>query len=89
MAKAIAPEGEIIDVFSAAGLKQPDIGILSDQFLAEVRGLKYKNVAAELRTKQQPHYSIQHELRFIAIFQNVGVRVEHIKGSVTTPKASK
>ncbi len=40
--------GEIIDVFSAAGLKQPDISILSDQFLAEVRGLKYKNVAAEL-----------------------------------------
>jgi len=36
-------EGEIIDVFSAAGLKQPDISILSDQFLAEVRGLKYKN----------------------------------------------
>jgi type I restriction enzyme R subunit len=33
----------IIEVFSAAGLKQPDISILSDQFLAEVRGLKYKN----------------------------------------------
>jgi type I restriction enzyme R subunit len=46
VAKAIVPEGEIIDVFSAAGLKQPDISILSDQFLAEVRGLKYKNVAA-------------------------------------------
>jgi type I restriction enzyme R subunit len=51
VAKAIAPEGEIIDVFSAAGLKQPDISILSDQFLAEVRGLKYKNVAAELLIK--------------------------------------
>jgi type I restriction enzyme R subunit len=51
VAKAIAPEGEIIDVFSAAGLKQPDISILSDQFLAEVRGLKYKNVAAELLAK--------------------------------------
>ena len=43
--------GEIIDVFQAAGLKQPDISILSDQFLAEVRGLKYKNVAAELLAK--------------------------------------
>ena len=32
-------------------LKQPDISILSDQFLAEVRGLKYKNVAAELLAK--------------------------------------
>ena len=51
VAKAIAPEGEIIDVFQAAGLKQPDI-ILSDQFLAEVRGLKYKNVAAELLAKR-------------------------------------
>jgi len=35
----------------AAGLPRPDIGILSDQFLAEVRGLKYKNVAAELLEK--------------------------------------
>jgi len=51
VAKAIAPEGEIIDVFQAAGLKQPDISILSDQFLGEVRGLKYKNVAAELLAK--------------------------------------
>ncbi len=51
VAKAIVPEGEIIDVFSAAGLKQPDISIFSDQFLAEVRGLKYKNVAAELLAK--------------------------------------
>ena len=51
VAKAIIPEGEIIDVFTAAGLKQPDISILSDQFLAEVRGLKYKNVAAELLAK--------------------------------------
>src|SRR5438309_2675314 len=51
VAKAIAPEGEIIDVFQAAGLKQPDISILSDQFHAEVRGLKYKNVAAELLAK--------------------------------------
>jgi len=49
--KAITTEGEIIDVFTAAGLKKPDIGILSPQFLAEVRGLKHKNVAAELLEK--------------------------------------
>ena len=48
---AIATDGQIIDVFTAAGLKKPDISILSDQFLAEVRGLKYKNVAAELLEK--------------------------------------
>jgi len=36
---------------AAAGIKKPDISILSDQFLAEVRGLKHKNVAAELLSK--------------------------------------
>ncbi|MEY3775401.1 MAG: Type restriction enzyme protein [Verrucomicrobiota bacterium] len=51
VSKAITTEGEIIDVFTAAGLKKPDIGILSPQFLAEVRGLKHKNVAAELLGK--------------------------------------
>ena len=48
---AITTDGQVIDVFTAAGLKQPDIGILDDRFLAEVRGLKYKNVAAELLEK--------------------------------------
>ena len=38
-------------MFSAAGLKRPDISILSDEFLAEVKGLKHKNVAAELLEK--------------------------------------
>jgi type I restriction enzyme R subunit len=51
VSKAITTEGEVIDVFTAAGLKRPDISILSDQFLSEVRGLKYKNVAAELLAK--------------------------------------
>jgi type I restriction enzyme R subunit len=51
VSRAITTEGEIIDVFTAAGLKKPDIGILSPQFLVEVRGLKHKNVAAELLEK--------------------------------------
>jgi type I restriction enzyme R subunit len=42
---------EIIDVFAAAGLKQPDLSILSDEFLAEVRSLPQKHVAAELLRK--------------------------------------
>jgi type I restriction enzyme R subunit len=46
----MAEEG-IVDVFAAAGLKRPDISILSDEFLAEVRALKHKNVAAELLEK--------------------------------------
>ena len=48
VSKAITTDGQVIDVFTAAGLQKPDISILSDQFLAEVRGLKHKNVAAEL-----------------------------------------
>lgn len=51
VSKAITAPDEVIDVFSAAGLKKPDISILSDEFLAEVRGLAHKNVAAELLAK--------------------------------------
>jgi type I restriction enzyme R subunit len=51
VSKAITTEGQVIDVFTAAGLPKPDISILSDGFLAEVRGLKHKNVAAELLEK--------------------------------------
>jgi type I restriction enzyme R subunit len=51
VSKAITTDGQVIDVFTAAGLQKPDISILSDQFLAEVRGLKHKNVAAELLEK--------------------------------------
>ena len=51
VSKAITTEGKVIDVFTAAGLAKPDISILSDQFLAEVRGLKHHNVAAELLRK--------------------------------------
>ena len=51
VSQAIVADRQIIDVFTAAGLKNPDISILSDQFLAEVRGLKHRNVAAELLEK--------------------------------------
>jgi len=51
VSKAITTEGQVIDVFTAAGLPKPDIGILDERFLAEVRGLKFKNVAAELLEK--------------------------------------
>ncbi len=40
-----------MDIFAAAGLKKPDISILSDDFLAEVRGLPQKNLAVELLRK--------------------------------------
>jgi len=51
VSRAVSASDEVIDVFSAAGLKRPDISILSDEFLAEVAGLKHKNVAAELLEK--------------------------------------
>lgn len=39
---------EVVDIFSAAGLKKPDISILSDEFLAEVQGMPQRNLAVEL-----------------------------------------
>ena len=42
---------EVIDIFAAAGLKKPDISILSDEFLAEVRGMPQRNLAVELLRK--------------------------------------
>jgi type I restriction enzyme R subunit len=50
ISKAIAPEG-VVDLFAAAGLKKPDISILSDEFLDEVRGMPQKNLAVELLRK--------------------------------------
>jgi len=50
VSKAVASD-EVIDIFAAAGLKNPDISILSDQFLAEVRGMQHKNLAVELLRK--------------------------------------
>jgi len=42
---------EVIDIFATAGVNKPDISILSDKFLAEVRGLPYKNLAMETLKK--------------------------------------
>ncbi len=42
---------EVIDIFAAAGLDKPDISILSDEFLAEVRALPQKNLAVEALKK--------------------------------------
>lgn len=48
--KAVVSEG-IVDVFDAAGIKKPDISILSDEFLEEVRHMERKNLALELLKK--------------------------------------
>jgi type I restriction enzyme R subunit len=39
---------EVIDVFDAAGIRKPDISILSDEFLAEIQGMERRNLALEL-----------------------------------------
>ena len=48
--KALVAEG-VIDIFNAAGIKRPNVSILSEEFLAEVRGLDRKNLALELLKK--------------------------------------
>jgi type I restriction enzyme R subunit len=50
ISRAVAPEG-VVDIFAAAGLAKPDISILSDEFLAEVRGMPQRNLAVELLQK--------------------------------------
>jgi type I restriction enzyme, R subunit len=42
---------QVIDIFAAAGLKKPEISILSDAFLADIRGMPQKNLAIELLRK--------------------------------------
>jgi type I restriction enzyme, R subunit len=48
--KALVSE-QVIDVFDAAGIKKPDISILSDEFLMELKGMEHKNVALEVLKK--------------------------------------
>ena len=48
--EALSSDG-VIDVFQAAGIKTPDISILSDEFLLEVQNMQQKNVAFELLKK--------------------------------------
>jgi type I restriction enzyme R subunit len=42
---------KVINIFDAAGLKTPNVSVLSDEFLDEVKGLEHKNVALELLKK--------------------------------------
>lgn len=48
--KAVVSQG-IVDIFDAAGIKKPDISILSEEFLEEIRGMKRQNIALELLKK--------------------------------------
>lgn len=48
--KALVTE-KVIDVFDAAGIKKPDISILSEDFLLEVKNMEHKNIALEVLKK--------------------------------------
>jgi len=50
VSRAVASEG-VVDIFAAAGLAKPDISILSEEFLAEVKGMPQRNLAVELLRK--------------------------------------
>ncbi len=50
VARAVVSD-EVIDIFEAAGIKKPDIGILSEEFLEEVRQMPHRNLAFELLRK--------------------------------------
>lgn len=48
--KAIAPAG-VVDIFQAAGLERPNLSVLSEEFLAEIRGMERKNLTVEALQK--------------------------------------
>ncbi len=50
ISRAVASD-EVVDIFAAAGLKKPDISILSEEFLADLRGMPQRNLAVELLRK--------------------------------------
>ncbi len=50
VSRAVASD-EVTDIFAAAGLDKPDISVLSDEFLDEVRGMPQRNLAVELLQK--------------------------------------
>ena len=40
--------GEVVDIFQSVGMNKPQVDLLSDDFLLEVKNMKYKNLALEL-----------------------------------------
>ena len=65
VSRAIATDG-VVDIFAAAGLRKPDLSILSDEFLAEVRGLPHHNLAVELlRRLLEDEIKLRHKTNLI------------------------
>jgi type I restriction enzyme R subunit len=50
VSKAVAPD-QVVDIFNAMGLKKPDLTVLSEEFLNEIRQAPYRNLAVEVLHK--------------------------------------
>ena len=76
--------GEVVDVFEAVGLDKPNIGLLDDEFLAEVRNLPEKNLAVELlerllegEIKSRFASNLAQEKKFSELLDNVIKRYQN------------
>lgn len=76
--------GEVVDIFEAVGLEKPNIGLLDDAFLAEVRNLPEKNLAVELlerllegEIKSRYSTNLAQEKKFSELLANVIKRYQN------------
>ena len=71
---------QVIDLFDAAGIKKPDISILSEEFLMELKGMEHKNIALEVLRKL-----IEDEIKARSKYNLVEGRtlMEMLDGSIT------
>ena len=76
--------GDVVDIFEAVGLDKPNIGLLDDAFLAEVRNLPEKNLAVELlerllegEIKSRYSTNLAQEKKFSELLANVIKRYQN------------
>ena len=76
--------GDVVDIFEAVGLDKPNIGLLDDAFLAEVRNLPEKNLAVELlerllegEIKSRYSANLAQEKKFSELLANVIKRYQN------------
>ena len=76
--------GDVVDIFQAVGLDKPNIGLLDDAFLAEVKNLPERNLAVELlerllqgEIKSRFKINIAQEKKFSELLSNVITRYQN------------
>ena len=74
----------VVDIFDAVGLEKPNIGLLSDEFLAQVKNLPEKNLAVELlerllegEIKSRFASNLVQEKKFSELLSNVVTRYQN------------